>query len=144
MTRLDVGSCALASALRNNNARMILKRIVRAVFFICSSLVKNHVGTAAPGCPVERSSTIHCLKRISGASLRRAAEGGCPHVILAPSIGAHRTVLDEALKILLEPAMGKLGAEDLVLAEKQEESGREDASDRNGFRTRTPSVQTQA
>jgi hypothetical protein len=40
--------------------------------------------------------------------------------------------------------MGKLGAEDLVLAEKQEESGREDASDRNGFRTRTPSVQTQA
>ena len=39
--------------------------------------------------------------------------------------------------------MGKLGAEDLVLAEKQEESGREDASDRNGFRTRTPSVQTQ-
>ena len=39
--------------------------------------------------------------------------------------------------------MGKLGAEDLVLAEKQEESGREDASDRNGFRTRTPSVQSQ-
>ena len=47
------------------------------------------------------------------------------------------------MKILLEPAMGKLGAEDLVLAEKQEESGREDASDRNGFRTRTPSVQSQ-
>jgi hypothetical protein len=40
-----------------------------------------HVGTAVPGCAVEQSSTLfmywplHC-----GASLRRTAEGGCPHV----------------------------------------------------------------
>src|SRR6185312_5082586 len=42
----------------------------------------GHVGTAALGCPVERSSTdFGALTR--GASLRRTAEGGCPHVLIA-------------------------------------------------------------
>ncbi len=41
--------------------------------------------------------------------------------------------LNEALEILLEPAMGKLGAENLVLAEKQKEGGRSDPDDGNGF-----------
>ena len=39
----------------------------------------DHMGTAALGCPVERSSTGVC--RDSGALLRRTAEGGCPHVV---------------------------------------------------------------
>ena len=41
--------------------------------------------------------------------------------------------LNEALEILLESAMGKLGAENLVLAEKQKEGRRSDADDGNGF-----------
>jgi hypothetical protein len=46
----------------------------------------NHVGTAAPGCPVERSSTVFAGSRISGASLREDSGGRlsprglvCPH-----------------------------------------------------------------
>ena len=44
---------------------------------------ENHVGTAAIGCPVERSSTSFCWKQSEcteiGPSARRTAGGGCPH-----------------------------------------------------------------
>lgn len=43
-------------------------------------------------------------------------------------------ILDKSLKILLESAMSKLGAENLVLTENQKEGRRDDADDRNGFR----------
>ncbi len=41
----------------------------------------NRVGTAALGCPAERSSaTFHGLNP-GRAALDRTAEGGCPHVV---------------------------------------------------------------
>jgi len=55
----------------------------RPCFFLpgISFIAQNgHVGTAARGCPVERSSTGGADTKNSGASLRRTAEGGCPHV----------------------------------------------------------------
>src|SRR4029077_20935238 len=39
-------------------------------------------------------------------------------------IEAHRAVLDETLKVLLESAVSELGAENLVLAEEQKENRR--------------------
>jgi hypothetical protein len=42
----------------------------------------DHVGTAALGCPAERSSAV-CSARSCRASLDRTAEGGCPHVVSA-------------------------------------------------------------
>jgi hypothetical protein len=48
-------------------------------------------------------------------------------------VEAHRTILDEALQILLESAMRKLGTENLVLTEEQKEDRRSDANDGNGL-----------
>jgi hypothetical protein len=42
-------------------------------------MTTNHVGTAALGCPVERSSTVFPETRNRRALLRRTA-GGYPHV----------------------------------------------------------------
>jgi len=39
-----------------------------------------YVGTAALGCPAERSSAMSD-KKIYRAPLDRTAEGGCPHVV---------------------------------------------------------------
>src|SRR6476646_10591860 len=38
--------------------------------------------TAALGCPVEQRSTALCWQLDSGASLRKTAEGGCPHAVV--------------------------------------------------------------
>src|SRR6266849_3059219 len=44
----------------------------------------NHVGTAALGCPVERSSTaLLPIAKPSGALLRRTAEDSCPYLVRA-------------------------------------------------------------
>src|SRR5271167_2277590 len=48
-------------------------------------------------------------------------------------VETHRTALDETLKILLEPAMSKFGAEHLVLAEQQEEGRRGHTNHGNGL-----------
>jgi alanyl-tRNA synthetase len=63
-----------------------------------ASELTNHVGTAAPGRPVERSSTESGVAGTSGASLRRTAEGGCPHVGIAEhkSAASLRVIADHA------------------------------------------------
>ena len=48
-------------------------------------------------------------------------------------VKTHGAVLDEALQILLESAMGEPGAENLVLTEKQKENRRSDANYGNGL-----------
>ena len=42
--------------------------------------VTGHVGTAALGCPAERSSASLAEGKSRRALLDRTAEGGCPHV----------------------------------------------------------------
>jgi hypothetical protein len=41
----------------------------------------DHVGTAALGCPAERSFAICSPGKNRRALLDRTAEGGCPHVV---------------------------------------------------------------
>src|SRR5271170_5514324 len=62
----------------------LLNRIIANEFHI----EKTHVGTAALGCPAERSSAgrskdagTEALARSWRALLARTAEGGCPHVV---------------------------------------------------------------
>jgi hypothetical protein len=50
----------------------------------------DHVGTAALGCPVERSSTGFCDGRHSGALLRRTAEAAVPTWFSSSVFAAHR------------------------------------------------------
>src|SRR3981081_4544480 len=45
------------------------------------SLSAHHLGTAALGCPVERSSTILSPPQSSRAVPGTTAEGGCPHIV---------------------------------------------------------------
>ncbi len=43
-------------------------------------ITKNYVGTAAP-LSGRAKLDLHSAEKNSGASLRRTAEGGCPHVV---------------------------------------------------------------
>jgi len=43
---------------------------------------QDHVGTAALGCPAERSSAYSFQAMNCRAALDRTAGGGCPHVVL--------------------------------------------------------------
>src|SRR5206468_1527237 len=81
-------SPAMTTAPVRRTQRTVVERIRRLVGMsaILDYNSADHVATAALGCPVRAkldrfSLRPQCGGRKRGASLRRTAEGGCPHVI---------------------------------------------------------------